>query len=375
MSSKLDAEWLDLCSHVSPQSLQAWLRSRGWALVEDRAARHGIVGWRKADRFVPIPVRLDDLDFMRNMVSALERVALAEDISPTSLARDLIRPQGDRIAFRIASDATAKRSLPFEQALSLRQHAWTLLLASAHSSMSRRPYYPRLSSPSAVQLMRQAQELPAEGGSFVTQVVLPLQADADQMELPETSIGRRTTETLLKALHKVQFVRTRGGLDELAECSRDGVSGNLLNALSGLGSLSTNARVGVSVAWSMQTNIPQLDAAPQIEFLPEQLEGLDRVAARMTATEPSPGTEIVGHVLLVTRDARAKKGTVVIVPERDATLDRLVSRVSMEFPAAIYQRLVSAHLADQKVKVTGTLRRDGRSWHMEQPVLVEVLLP
>jgi hypothetical protein len=362
-------------SHLSPTTVQAFLRARGWSLRRDlREATPPLelAEYVSGEEVIYLPLNRDMADYSRRLHEALADVARAMEMDESALVMNLFRPEGDRVVVRVESPDTARQALPFLGALQLREGLKELLMAAAHSAISRQRYFSRLSQQEAVQLLKEAVELPAEGGSFITSIVLPVGPRLGELDLEEP-FGRRTAQLLLHALNTVKRIRDLGGLAELADKADDGVSGNLLQALSKLRSVASDIELTIGVDWSQTRPAPAEGAPSHISFDNAHLSDLERVADSLKAQEAFAGTELRGHVYLLKRQEGEVSGQIILTPEDTGTTGLKLNRVQLTLGGPAYTMAIKAHEDQHRLHVTGTLRRVGRTWQLDDAAIVAVV--
>jgi len=355
---------------LSPSVIQEYLRSRNWQLTNDYSDKHSLVEYSRDDEVIYIPIDAKLGDYSRRMQEAIADVSKLEGRETIKVVEDMLRPPGDRIVVRVESDETSRHSLPLGKSMQLRDGVKMMLLAAAHSAISRERYFPRMSQRQAIELFDQILELPAEGGSFATSYVVPVKPKVGELDLGDP-FGRQTSLILLEALTRVYQVRRVGGLDELAEASDVGVSGNLLVALSKIRDIAR--AIEISVSWSRSRPVPTGDRIQLVRFEKDQLNDIESVAELLKERSEYPGIELRGHVYLLQREDGMASGRVVLVPEQAADLSMRLNRLELTLPGSEYERALDAHKHGYRLDVTGTLKKEQRVWRLVDPRILRTV--
>ena len=353
---------------LSPQVVQEYLRSRHWQLSNDFADQHPLVEYKQDDEVVYIPVESNLADYTRRLREAIEDISKFEQRDSAKIVEDILRPPGDRVVVRVESDETTRHSLPLGKSIQLRDGVKMMLLAAAHSAISREKYFPRLSQKQAMDLFDQILELPAEGGSFATSYVIPVKPKVGELDLDDP-FGRQTSVILLEALNRIHQVRRLGGLDELAEANDVGVTGNLLVALSKIRDVART--VEISMNWARSRPAPRMGAL--IRFEKDQLNDIESVAEILKDRSEYPGIELRGHVYLLQREDGKEAGRVVLVPEQTPDLSMRLSRLELFLKGPDYERALEAHKHGYRLDVTGVLKKEQRAWHLAEPRILRTV--
>ena len=148
-----------------------------------------------------------------------------------------------------------------------------------------------------------------------------------------------------------------------------GVSANLCDALTGLHTLTKSKALSISVGWAAVRPSGSLPKTPV--NIPRDAVPVLREASRMfKQRHPDAEAELVGYVTLLRRDEGALFGNVSVIDEGSAPPRRV--RVA-DLPVALYDRVLDAHRAEQKIRVIGNLRKEGRWWVLRGARDLEVL--
>lgn len=345
---------------LSPVTLQEQLRSRGFQLLTDDPGTEDVAVYRRDGIELDVPMRDDFADYSRRVEELVGILAELEKVQPTELLDTLLQPAGDVLALRVHSEATSTGTIPLEDSLRLRQGTKTLLLAAAHSELSARAWFPRLSRTEAVALLASVHEGQTQRGSFTARFIVPVEPTVGQLTIADEPYGRRVTKRLLRALEGVRRVRALGAYDGLLELRNEGVSGNLLGALASMAPPGGAGLLDLSVSWSRNRPAPG-GVVTRVRLPGEAFSGLDAAAEAMRSQEKSKGFEVVGYVTRLARENDADAhGEIVVAPTEGEA--RELGRVALRLDAASYAEAIQAHRDGSKVQVVGTLEKVGRRW-------------
>jgi len=347
---------------LSPVTLQEQLRSRGW---QQQGVTPYVVVYRRGTEELDVPLRADFADYARRVEELLDVLAALEGVQPTELLESLIQPVGDTLAVRVESPVTETGTIPFDDSLRIRQGMKTMVLAAAHSALSRQPWFPRLGQRDPMMLLAGVREGQTQRGSFTMRCIVPVSPPIGQLDLDEP-YGRTVTRLLLGALECVQQVRSRGDREGLLQLHDQGVSGNLLAALATMSPPGGSGALEISVSWARSRPAPG-GSTSRVYFPSQAFEGLMDAAFAMRDRVKARGFEVTGYVTRLDQGVgqQRQSGAVVITPtEGDA---RELGNVSVSLTHADYLEAIEAHKEGVRVHVFGTLERTGRRWTLSEP--------
>lgn len=356
----------DAARSIKPVPLQEYLRSRGWTVEEDLAERVGVVVYAKDGLSVDVPQRTDFADYTRRVAELLELLAEVEHKRPLALIEELTQPAGDVLGVRVDSELARSGTLPLTDSIRLREATKNLLLASAHSTITPQAYFPRMSRADAAALVASVREGQNQRGSFVARFIVPVDPAVGQQQslLEDEPFGRRVMKLLMRALDGVHRVRSLGAYDDLLSMENQGVSGNLLAALSAMRGSIGRGSLELSVSWSRNRKAPEKFPS-QVQFPAEALDGLDAVVDQMRGRAQTKGFRLEGYVTKLSRPAGEADapGDIVLVPSGPDIAE--LRQVSVHLDAEDYKDAIVAHQSGSSVQVVGTLQKQGRRWVLD----------
>jgi len=360
---------------LRPVDVQQYLQNHHWQAISE--PKNDVMRYRLAEasssKEVVVEVLLDPsfADYTRRTAELVDVLSRLEQRSPLEIIDVLSMPPADILQFRICSDLVASGTIPIDDAIRFRQAQRQLLLASAHSALEPRDYYPRLSKAPAVELLSACREGQTARGSYLTRLLVPVAPALGVLPFEEP-LGRKTTRLLSTALQEASRILSSGRYERLLEHAAQGLSANFLRALADLKPPGERSFLDFDIHWASSRPLP-----PAIQGRVRLQEGvfaaLTAAAATLSERSPSLGYEIEGYVALLARTAEKadQPGQVQIATTLDDRPGTVMVRV--ELAPEDYRAALNAHAAAQRVKVLGTLRREGRSWILLQPTGFEVL--
>lgn len=316
-----------------------------------------------------------------------EIVCLLADFEGTSL-NDMIEaiaaPSSDMLSFAMDSGTVATGSIPLEDSIRMRLAQKGVLLAAAHSAIEARGHFPRMSRTQAVELLANVREGQTARGSYVSRVFVPLRHTVGQLDLDTPPPYERTvTSTLIRALNRISTAVATGTPGSLLEKTEnetsaveDGVSANLLNALTDLRPPGVGGTLTVSVRWAGGWAAPPL---PQcVRFSAGEFETLPSLAKQLRDREESIQHTVSGYIVSLKQEHEAAAETggpgevVVVTPREDRPGADMRVRISLKGPE--YEKALQAHGDAQKIQVVGTLKKKKRRWHLLDPSPISVIV-
>lgn len=173
----------------------------------------------------------------------------------------------------------------------------------------------------------------------------------------ETTSGRAVVESLATALEAVQsgleeYSRTPH-LEVFEERVEAGVSVELTRALADFTAASESA---VKITrYAANSDLPGLES--EFDFKPTDAGVLEKVARTLAATEEPRRTTLTGEVTLLSHGSDAPAHVIRLLADPGSGAN--VVRVRLD--AKNYEKAIEAHRQGAKIRVSGTLERDGKS--------------
>jgi hypothetical protein len=355
--------WTTRAAALDPATFRRYLRGTGWT---ELPLPHSRV-WRFVHRSpegevtTEIPTDAAFLDYAKRLHEALDALSFVEQRPPEAIVATLEHPDVDRLQLRLTGESVQDGTIPLQDALRIRSARKQLLLAAAHSALEPRPWFSRLGRAEPLELLAVCREAPPQVGSFVSEVLIPVSPALPPLsEEVEAPFARRTTALLARALLTVSDLIARGDDTALLQHAQDGVSANLLAALAELGPPDERGALEFTMSWTPRRPAPDLAKRP-IRFDRSALRLVGEAARVLRETSEAPGSELEGFIARLERstpDDPTAPGVLVLATALEGRPG--TSRVQLHLPPDLYQRAVEAHQHAARVRVTGTLVREGR---------------
>lgn len=375
---KLDIADLNALSEISPGTLTAYLRSRGWAagrVERDLGFFHKLIDGDDVE--FDVPLRQDVRDYARRVRDALENLTIVENRSQYDIYQDLIRTNQDIV--RISIDVPESGRVGLDEASVLFWATRELVLAAACSAHTHRPYFPRRKPQRAIDYVRQVNLAAPEAGSFVVVLESPLPAPFGEQQTLGTSgvptedepFERTALLTLATAAmtvrKSIEISTARGSVERFSEDVRAGVNANYCDALAMI--LEEGPGRDMAIAFSWSTSRP-VDRAipPRLTFSKNEAPVLRAAARFLKERAPVAGFELTGQITKLETSGIALGGNVTVA----GLVDDSVRQVQFFAGPDDYQRAIEAHRHERIVSVEGELVKEGRSFRLNNPRLFSV---
>ncbi len=360
-------DWVDDAARLLPSSLRHHLTATGW---RDVTATDASNHWRytfdapEGVVSVDVPRSMEFVDYPRRVVELVEILSLVEKRPARAIVFDLGQPEADILSFRFTGAETSDGTISIDDGIRIREERRRLLLATAHSVIEPLPHHPRLSRTEPMEFLASCRELPPKIGSYLSPVLVPVSPEVGDATL-EDPFSRRVTMMLASALHTTAEALNAGEDQRLLEGAELGLSSNFLSALSGLRPPGRGT-LEIGFSWAARRRAPAL-AFRAVSFDHRVFEPLREVARVLKESSPSPGTVVEGYVASFDRDATdpSRPGEVVLIATME---DRPgTPKVHMELSPDAYAQAIVAHQTARRVRVMGTLTREGRRYVLRDP--------
>lgn len=305
---------LEQIGTVSPDAVEAWLRSRGWR-VDGEVGPSGrfmckTIG--KSVESVLLATKTNAPRYASAMGLLIEQVADAEVISRENLLRDLTMAAYDVIRIRLV-DAD-EGVVELDNAIKVVRESRAALVAAANAAAAKAPrknYAGRMHEVVAGYAER-VQLGQTERGSFIVPLLCPHSYDSEERPvLPTLWFGRRVTRKFASALSAIDEALGFGGgkeaMDAFASSTARGVSANMCAALGRL--VEAGGRVEVGIRWALAE---QEDYVPKpVQLHSSSAALLLKAAGHLAEADPPPSEPVVGFVTKLHQPDRAVVNAVI----------------------------------------------------------------
>lgn len=347
--------------------VQGYLRGRGWVPVPD-PREHVVVYTHASAGEVDVPLDSTLADYARRMGELVEHIAAVEQRSVLEVHSDLSMPPGDLLGFRVRSELVGSGTIPLVDGLRLREAQRNLILAAAHAAIQPQRYYPQLSRREPTALLAQCREAQTARGSYVMNLLVPVEPAIGKLPFTDPP-GRRVTRLLMQTLNEIRHqLRSMDG-EALLRMESRGMSANLLAALGEMYPPGEGSSLEISVRWAR--NRPPPEVPERLSFTEGVFPLLRAVADAMREQHPSP-CELSGYVTRLERPGEGAEGPGTIVLVAQVGEPPAEVRVHVALPAPVYNEMaIPAHREGRRLHMTGTLRREGRKWILNDPARID----
>ena len=178
----------------------------------------------------------------------------------------------------------------------------------------------------------------------------------------ERKVSQTLASGLLAARLAAQRAAVSGDVQPFREAVPRGVSANLCDALVGLGQVSSAEGIEIAISWSRNRPLDQ-PAQSKYQFSPDMVPVFAEASRLFKETEPREDVEIEGFVIDLHRDEGAPSGRVAV----SALIDENLRKISIELAEDDYAAALRAHGEQRRIRATGDLIKQGRSYRLLNP--------
>ena len=359
---------------IRPPDVQQYLIHNGWRRLGE--PKNDVARFeRETDRGpLQAEVLLDPsfADYVRRTGELIESLSRLEDRPVLAVLEDLLTPPADVVHLRVASDGVKSGWIPLDDAIRLREAQKQLLLSIAHSVLEPRAHFARLSQSQAVALLAECREGPTTRASYATSILVPVSPAVGQVPLLDDPYPRRVTRLLMSALVETSRIVDAADPEALLGGAAGGLSANFLAALAALRPSGERSFVEIGVRWSRARAAPPLPRS-KVRLGEGVFLMIEEASRTLRERTPTPGMELEGFVVALVRETNdpGRGGTVTIATQIEGRPG--TSKVRMELAAEGYRKATEAHQQGGRVKVLGTLVKEGRGWLLREPSGFDVL--
>lgn len=359
---------------IAPIQILTYLRGRS-AKETDKIPGKATI-WKYSGAELLVPLSAHFADYAMRVAELLSQLERAEDRSQLSIFEDIRNSGFDVIRVRNISEDTRQGTLNLLRSVAFVANARDMLMAAACSAATHKVSYLSKRPRDAEKFMEGVRFGKTEQGSFVLQLLAPVTPELRTNEgtldgLPEEEpYEHRVVPTLqsgLDALNKAaQSTAIDHDLTHFTEAAPHGLTSNLCDAVVGMYDSLNPQRIEVSITYSadrrQSRSISRISVDPG--YIPLIREASDRIKER----EPEEVQLVRGKVIHLKSDDPDASGNIVISDLRTARPRRLNVALSGED----YKKAVSAHKNNQLIELSGTVSKEGNSYHLvpDEPLVI-----
>jgi hypothetical protein len=359
-------DWFKVASRLPPSAFRRYLMASGWAEVESPQDNYWSYQQVRDghDVTVDVPRWPEFVDYGRRVVEVIDILSAVEQRSAREILFDLGQPEADVLGFRFGGAETESGTISVNDSVRIREAQKRLLLAAAHSIIEPRANHPRLSRAEAVAFVDTCREGPTRPGSYIAPILVPVSPSVGQLDI-EDPFPRKVTRLMATALARASDALTSGEDQLLLEGAHEGLSSNFLAALADLRPPGTQGFTEIAFTWAARRPAPPGRCKVRLDqrlFAP-----LGEAARVLKASSPAPGTEVEGYVRTFDREATdpSQPGEIALIATVDERPPAVKVYITLDQDA--YARAMELHREAKRVRVTGTLIKEGRRYVLRSP--------
>lgn len=362
---------------MEPSHLSYYLRSRGWSqqhIFGDQDDPKGAL-WAKDDGsgddvWLPYKKTLGDYD--QRLQEAWRQLAAAEHRPLESIINDVLLAKSDCIKLRANHPSSRDGTIPFEDGVLFLDNAKKLIDASASATCSKQSYFPGRRPQAVYDFMRNIRLGQTEKGSYVLNIIShlapSLKSSAPDGESPaHEPFERQVITTMATSLNKVYLASkssaASGDFLPFRDSVKFGVTGNLCEAIVGLGKAAGRAEISFDFFWSPARERP--NAVPQrIIIGPDCFDIIEEAARVFKETFISEENDIEGYVVNIKdNQLGSPSGRITIA----TSLNEQLKKIHIDLEGDDYKNAANAIRDGKIVRCSGLIEKEGNRLLIKQP--------
>lgn len=351
---------------VSFDQLRAYLQHKQW--FEDGKIRNVATIWHRQDNEdaeVVLPLSYVK-DYWQRMRDALASIASFEERSAHEVLNEVKRLFSNVITIRVVHDDTNNGTIPINDGVLLIAKAKELLSAAARSLYAKRKQFTRGAPKEAKEYLETLLLGQTEVGSYVVNVIAPMQAVAVEPEMVTTiPLAQAITSSLvtgLSALEKATATyEERGDLGVFDEAVFSGASSNMCDALLGFSGEKHNRTFEITVTAAPS---PLFENKPaKFVFDGKDVQVLEKATGYYKGDYILHERRLTGYITKLSRPRDETSGTITI----DSIVGDVERKVKLELTGDDYHQAVVAHDNSKMVRVEGDVHIKSKSAQLMNP--------
>lgn len=345
---------------VSSDQLRAYLQHKQW--LEDGKIRSVATIWHRQDNEdaeVVLPFSYVK-DYWQRMRDALVSIASFEERAVPEVLNEVKRLFANVVTIRVVHDDTNDGTIPINDGVLLIAKARDLLSAAARSLYAKRKQFTRGAPKEAQEYLETLLLGQTEVGSYVVNVIAPVQTIAVGPEMVTTiPLAQAITSNLvagLSALEKATATyEEKGDLRAFDEAVLAGASSNMCDALLGFSGEKHNRTFEITVTAAPS---PLFETTPtKFMFDGKHVEVLEKATDYYKGDYVLPERRLTGYITKLSRPKDETSGTITI----DSTVGDVERKVQVELTGDDYHLAVVAHDNSKMVRVDGDVHIKSKS--------------
>lgn len=351
---------------VSSDQLRSYLQHKQW--FEDGKIRSVATIWHRHDNEdAEVVLPLSHVkDYWQRMRGAIASIASIEGRTAPEILNEVKRLFANVITIRVVHDDTNDGTIPINDGVLLIAKAKDLLSAAARSLYAKRKQFTRGAPKEAKEYLETLLLGQTEVGSYVVNVIAPVQTVAVGPEMVTTiPLAQAITTNLvtgLSALEKATATyEEKGDLGVFDEAVLAGASSNMCDALLGFSGEKHNRTFEITVTAAPS---PLFETVPaKFVFDGKHVEVLQEATGYYKGDYVLPGRRLTGYITKLSRPKDETSGTITI----DSIVGDVERKVQVELTGDDYHQAVVAHDNSKMVRVEGDVHVKSKSARLLNP--------
>ncbi len=342
--------------------IKGYLVSTGW--VEDGEIGSITTVWHRpsienSEFEILLPEDASIKDYTDRILDIFYVLSEYENRNKLSIVEEISHLYSDLIRVRVVHDDVANGTTPLEDGVLLIEKSRELISSAALSTLSRKKYFSGNRPQEAVDFIGKARLGQTEVGSYVINILLPIEKPAPNL-FESTSFTRCVMTTFTKSLKAldtvVEQLKTNESMSLLDESINEGVSANLCDALIGLSGDQKSRDVEISISLS-KTESSEIDTNFKYKLPSGSSQYLEKASEYLKENYVINHVTITGMVKKLDRTPGEKAGTVSVL----AFVGNRERNVYFELSPQEYLDAIHAHENKQMVEYKGDVYISPRS--------------
>jgi len=365
---------------VSISNLKNYLKDRGWN--EEPFRREELLKYKSprpfhADRYMEVFIPSHDeisqedlIDYKRTVEIAIDSISSFEKRSFEDVLSQILN-FGDILKIQISTPKTKKGIIPIIDGINLYQGLYDLLAYSACAEISspKKSFLTKLRR--AVDFVETCQIGQSQYGSFVANIQCQLERprylnqEANRSFMP---IGRKAILRILRGIKNINDAIQEQTPEPIIKNYSEGLNANMCDTLIDIIDIGQNTDIKISTSlepvWEIpETIITDMSVTPYAKgYLVEASRSLR--SESLIQENPEERCELKGYVFQLKKRPDEDERTIRILTIDD---DGEFLPVVIKLDEDTYRSALHAHENSNLIKITGVLKKIGRTWILDDP--------
>lgn len=354
---ELDNKQEMLIREISPERIRKHLQATGWLKIDFGSKNMELFSFAETEQ-IALPISNSLIDYSRRIKELINTLSNVEKRNGIEIFNELLTPISDRIRVRIESEETKHGNLPLKYGIDLIPSLRNILYASAMSL--KKPssfFYERMKNKEVDTYVDSCMLGQTERGSFVANIICPVDAQRDINGKPISDFGRATTINLINSIDTITKTIDDDPKHGTIETSikENRINYNFCRALLQLKPYGENSKVVVNVSWAPEKKLQQ-PIKSEVVVRREHYEKLPNIVERLTPKDKHPmHEEFIGKVgaLVGEEDKKQRRmyGEVIL----NLIGKTEIMRVKVFLDGNDYSLACDAHKNNKKISIEGRL--------------------